>query len=132
MVDVLSSMFEMAKRPRSAERQVHPTGERWTVDDSWKQKVRDELVKREWSQADLAEKIDAVPASITNLLKPGTSQSRLIRRIQKVFGWVDTIAPVSAIERDDALRRLQRRWGSLSDEERQNVAAIVESLAAKR
>lgn len=129
---VVSSTTEMARKPRSTERQVHPTGERFTVDDAFKDRVRAELKARGWSQADLAEKISAVPASVTNLLKPGRSQSRLVPRVLKAFGWVDTTGPVVAVELDDALKRVQRSWGGLSEKDKQIALALVESLAAKR
>lgn len=123
----------VAKRGKEpVERQIHPTGERFTVDDAWKARVRAELVTRDWTQADLAAKISVVPASITNLLKPGVSQTRLVRRVQKVFGWVDDTAPVVAIGQDEALRRIQRKWGDLTDADKANIANIVESLTAKR
>jgi lambda repressor-like predicted transcriptional regulator len=129
-VDVVGSVL-VARKAQTSERQVHPKGERFSVDDTFKDRVRAELKARGWSQADLAGKISAVPASITNLLKPGKSQSRLVPRVLKVFGWVDTTGPVIAVPYDDALKRIARQWPELTDEQKSVVLSVIDSLASK-
>jgi transcriptional regulator with XRE-family HTH domain len=132
MVAVFSYPAEMAGQTRSGERQIHPTGDLITVDDAFKDRVRQELRERGWSQADLAEKISASPGGITGLLKPGTSQTRLYFRIIKLFGWADTSGPAGVTPLDDTLKRVTRKWPALTDADREIVRALVDSLASKR
>ncbi len=116
----------MAPRKSSKGRQEHPTGPLETVDDDWKQDVRDEMTKRGWDQKDLAEKISVSEASITNMFKPGKRQIRFKGRIAALFGWADPA------QMQDVLRRIQRAASKVSVEEAKNVASILESLAARR
>lgn len=124
---MLSSPVEMGRKPRVVERQVHPRGDRITVDDGWRDDVRAELERRGWKQEDLAKQIPCSPATVTNLLKPesegGSKQSRYVRRIHQVFGWRDTP--------DESLRFVNRRWPALSDEDRDTVRRLVDSLTKR-
>lgn len=133
---MLSSVVLMARKRDTPERQYHPRGELFSVDETWKERVRAELERRGWDQADLADQIPCSQATVTNLLKPakdgGSKQSRYARRILQIFGWPDTTGPVIAVVPDDALRRIQRKWPQLSEDERNLVSAMVESLTAKR
>jgi transcriptional regulator with XRE-family HTH domain len=132
MVAVFESWADMARRTSSDERQVHPIGERLTVDDEWKKDVRAELLRRDWKQEDLADKIDVSPATITKLLKPGRSQSRVVGRIHKVFGWTDPSTTAIASVRTGVHRRIDRGLQTLSERDLETIANLVESLAAKR
>lgn len=127
-MDVLSSTTEMARKSRSTERQIHPRGDRITVDDAWRAEVRAELAKRGWEQEDLAKQIPCSPATVTNLLKStkdgGSAQSRYVKRIHQIFGWRDTA--------DEGLRFVQRRWPSMTETERDAVRALVDSITSKR
>jgi len=127
----------MGRKRGSSERQVHPTGEMVSVDDAWKDSVRAELAARGWSQADLAGKIPAVKATVSNLLKPidegGSRQSRLVARIHKLFNWRDGAPQVAvAVAPDDPLRYIERKWPSLGEADRETVRRMVESLTTKR
>lgn len=125
----------MVRKARSEERQLHPTGERWTVDDRFKDKLRAWLEHEDMSQADLADKISVVPATITALLKPGRSQSRIVPRVLKLTKWeyvLDETNCVVVIENADAYKRIQKHLPSLSDADKDTVARLVESLATKR
>jgi transcriptional regulator with XRE-family HTH domain len=132
MVAVLEYPVQMPARRDDSERQFHPLGEKISVDDEWKEDVRSELRKREWTQADLAEKISVTPATITGLLKPGRSQSRVVARIHKVFGWIDPTSQAVASARTGVHRRIERGIASLSERDLETIAALVESLATKR
>jgi hypothetical protein len=136
MVAVFSSTTEMADRSRPTERQEHPTGEMFTVDDTWKARVKSELLARGMSQADLATAIDASPGAITGLLKSakagGVVQSRLVGRITKLFGWVDTTVAVVASPNEANMKRIARKWPALSPDEQAMIASLVDSLASKR
>lgn len=127
----------MVRKPRESEGQVHPTGEMVSVDDQWKADARAELVRRNWSQADLAKKIPAAKGTITNLLKPiaegGSRQSRLVGRIHKLFGWRDgSPKPAVAVVPDEPLRFIERKWPSLTEADRETVRRMVDSLTTKR
>jgi transcriptional regulator with XRE-family HTH domain len=128
----MESALDMARRTRSEERQVHPVGERFSVDDEWKRDVRAELERRDMTQADLAGKIDVTPATITNLLKPGRSQSRIVARIHKVFGWTDPAIAAVASAKSGTQKRIDRGLQLLDERDLETIAALVESLAAKR
>lgn len=121
----------MAGKDRD-DRQVHPRGAMVTVDATVRDRVRAELEQRGWSQADLARALHVSPATITNFFKPVDRQNRIYPRLVKLFGWVDTSAPATATAVDVALRRVQRKWDALSDEDRATVAALVDSLAKPR
>jgi lambda repressor-like predicted transcriptional regulator len=131
MVAVME-FVDMAKRTRSDERQVHPIGERFTVDDEWKKDVRAEIERRGMSQADLAHQIDVTPATITNLLKPGRSQSRIVARIHKAFSWTDPSTTSVAVAKSGVHRRIDRGLQLLDERDLETIAALVESLAGKR
>jgi lambda repressor-like predicted transcriptional regulator len=133
---VLESLPEMVKKPRSEERQVHPTGERFTVDDRFKNRVRAKLEAEGMSQRDLAEQISVQPATITNLLsKPGRTQSRVIMRILKLWKWqhvVDESNVIVVVDQLDARRRIARGLSHLTDADAEVVASLIESLATRR
>lgn len=133
---MLTSILEMAKKPRSEERQVHPTGERFTVDDRFKNRVRAKLEAEDMSQRDLAAQISVQPASITNLLnKPGRTQSRIVMRIIKLWKWqyvVDEENVIVVVDRIDAHKRIERGLPQLEPADVEVVAALIESLASKR
>lgn len=116
----------MAERARKG-RQDHPTGPLETVDESWKDDVRAELRRRGWDQKDLADKVDVSPATITNLFKPGPKQIRFKARVEELFGWTTKTDEERAV-----LDRLSRRASMLSRDAIEQVAALVDLLAAKR
>jgi acyl CoA:acetate/3-ketoacid CoA transferase alpha subunit len=126
----------MARRRDYPERQVHPTGELFSVDDSWRDSVRKELELRGWDQAELAKQIGCTAATVTHLLKPtaqgGSKQSRYVRDIHKAFNWKDITGPVVAVTADDALRFITKKWPSLSETDRAAIRALVDSLTTKR
>ena len=117
------------KRPGG---QTHPTGERWSIDEKYKVAVRAELRARGWSQARLARELGVVPASITHLFKSSTKQTRLVKRIAKLFNWVDTTGPIVATGVDDTFRLVAEDWLKLTVDERTAVANIVAAMAASR
>lgn len=113
-------------------RQKRPRGPLWTVDDDWKRDVLAAMVSKGISRADLARRIGVAPAAMTVLFRPTTKQSRLVPAIHRELGMVETTSAVSAIERDDAFKRLQRIWKALSEKEREHLISTGELLAAKR
>lgn len=107
---------EMVKRARESGRQPHPEGELKTVDDVVRERVREALRAKGWQQKDLALKIPVVPASITNLLKPGPPrQIRYLDRLYEVLGI------------EDQLQEVMDGWIELPPEVRSAIAAIVAS-----
>lgn len=114
----------MAKR-RPRERQEHPTGTLETIDDDWKQRVREAMAELEMDQKDLASKCNVSPASITNMLKPGPRQIRFRARVHRALGWPDP-------DRLDAgLRRIAENWSSLTEKQRDSIMALVDSITVK-
>jgi hypothetical protein len=127
---MLVSVLEMVRQKR-------PTGTLWTVDDSWKRDVTARMKEKGISRADLAREIRALgvsctPSAITILFRKETKQSRLVPYVHKVLGMVETTAPVMAITKDDAFRRLQRVWRDLTEAQREHLVATGELLAVKR
>jgi ribosome-binding protein aMBF1 (putative translation factor) len=110
----------MPSRSRPGGRQVHPKGPLRTVDDTVRKRVRDALDRKGWDQKDLADKIDVVPATITNLLKPGPP--RQIKYLQKLY---------EALGIEDDLEVVQRNWPTLSVEDRAIIRALVESRSKR-
>jgi ribosome-binding protein aMBF1 (putative translation factor) len=108
----------MPGRSRTSGRQVHPKGPLRTVDDEVRERVRNALHAKGWDQKDLAAKLDVVPATITNLLRPGAP--RQIKYLEQLFG-------VLGIE--DDLEFVQRNWMDLEPEDRAVIRALV---AARR
>ncbi len=133
---MLTSTLEMAKKQPPAERQVHPTGERFTVDDRFRVRVRDKLESDGMSQRDLAALIKVQPASITNLLNSaGRYQSRIVMRIIKLWKWqyiVDGDNVIVIVDKIDAQRRIARALPTLSEADQEMLAQLAESLASKR
>jgi ribosome-binding protein aMBF1 (putative translation factor) len=125
-VHVLESSLLVARKQRSKGRQVHPTGPLDTVDESWKDDVRAEMRRRGWDQKDLAEKIPASPASITNMFKPGPRQTRFKRRIEELCGWTTNARA------QELLDKINRRASTLSLDAIEKVAGLVDLLATKR
>ncbi len=118
----------MAKKTASGGRQEHPHGPLDTVEDWWKDDVRVEMRRRGWMQKDLAREIDASEGTITNMMKPGPTQLRLVfkQRIHKAFGWPDPV------KMGELIRQITRNITKLPVEEAQSIAAIVNSLVNKR
>lgn len=93
VVRVLASLLQTfgvdglgKKKPKKKQRR--PTGPYVTYDEKWRERVRVELRRRGWDQQALADAVGCSEGSITNLLKPGPPrQSRLVRRVERVFGW---------------------------------------------
>ena len=117
-------------------RQKRPTGPLWTVDDDWKKDVERRMEKQGISRADLARRIrelggQCTASAITILFRKSTKQSRLVPYVHRVLGMAETTAPVVAIAKDDAFRRLQRVWRDLTDQQREHLIATGELLAAK-
>ena len=104
----------------------------WAVDEAWKNDVSERMKERGISRSDLARLVGADPASITVLFRDSTKQSRLVPKIHKALGMADTTAPVVAIARDDAFRRLEKIWRDLSEKERAHLIATGELLASKK
>lgn len=112
------------KRPKAA--QVHPTGPLKTVEEPWKDDLREEMKTRGWDQQTLAEKIPASPGAISNMFKPGPRQTRLKDRIEELVGWVNTP------QLEQVFRRVEHRWTKLSVAEAENIAGLIESLTKKK
>jgi ribosome-binding protein aMBF1 (putative translation factor) len=126
-VHVLSSALLAAKKSRSKGRQTHPTGPLETVDESWKDDLRAEMRRRGWTQKDLAEKIPAAPASITNLFKAGPRQIRFKHRIEELCGWSQKTP-----REKELIEQISRRAAQLPLEAIEQVAGLVDLLANKR
>ena len=75
-----------------------PDGPAFAITPQWKQRVRDELARRDWSQMDFAALLDVDQSSISTLLGPEAKQTRLAPRIHEVFGW----PPPEALKVTDA------------------------------
>lgn len=105
---------DMARRSPSGGRQVHPKGPLRTVDDGIRERVEKALVNKQWEQKDLAAKLDVSPATITNLLKRG--EPRQIKYLPQLF---------AALDIEDELELVQRKWPSLTPEIQAAIAAIV-------
>lgn len=96
----------------------------YQVDQAWKTAVRALMDRRKISQADLARKIGASPASLVRLFKPETIQSGLVPAIHRVLS-LDPPLATTISERDDAKRRLDRIWNELSEEERNLLLSVA-------
>lgn len=114
MATVATFAFVMPSRSRSTGRQVHPKGPLRTVDNSVRQRVRDKLEAKGWDQKDLAAKLGVVPASISNLLKPGPP--RQIKYLPDLY---------AALGIEDDLETIVRNWPELSPEDRAVIVALV-------
>lgn len=117
------------KRPTKTSargRQEHPKGPLLTVDDSFVEQVQAELTKRGWDQKQFAEEISISEGAISRLMQPGTKQIRFKPRIQEFFGWkID--------ERGEkAIRQIMDKAPLLDADDAETVAALINSLAAKR
>ncbi len=122
---VLSSTIGMARKKPSNGRQVHPSGHVDTVDDWWKDEVRLEMEKREWTQQDLAQQLGLSPAAISNMFKPGPRQIRFKPKIHKLFGWPD------ATKQGEYARRMERGLHLVSLEDSERIVGLLESLTKK-
>jgi ribosome-binding protein aMBF1 (putative translation factor) len=120
MVAVVSSVLVAQERSRSRGRQEHPKGPLRTVDDVVRDRVRVALTAKGWDQKDLAAKINVVPATITNLLKPGPP--RQIKFLPQLF---------AALDLDDDLERIVRNWPGLSSEDKAVIVALVAARSSK-
>jgi hypothetical protein len=126
---------EMAKKLRSAERQVHPDGERITVDDRFRDRVRAKLEKEDMSMRDLAGQISVQPASISNLLAhTGRHQYRIVTRIVKLWKWQYVIDDnvLVVVDNAEAHKRITRGLSQLDEAGAELVAQLIEQLAIKK
>lgn len=121
MVAAVSFPVSMPSRSRSNGRQVHPKGPLQTVDDTVRQRVRDKLEARGWDQKDLAAKLGVVPATITNLLKPGAP--RQIKYLAELY---------KALDIEDDLATVQNNWPDLPPEVRAVIVALVEARTHRK
>lgn len=130
MSAVPSILVARTKRP-SQGRQEHPSGELISIDEIWKARVRREIKARKWLQKDLADKVGVVPATITNLLGEEQMQGRrvVVEAIHRAFGWEP---PPATRVIDEAYAKIVNSLPSLSEIEREQIAALVNSLATKR
>jgi ribosome-binding protein aMBF1 (putative translation factor) len=111
---VLESQTVMVRKSRDTGRQSHPEGELKTVDDAMRERIREAMRAKGWQQQELADKIPVVPATITNLLKPGPArQIRYLPRLLHVLGIADQ------------LQEVIEGWPDLPPEARNIVAALV-------
>ncbi len=104
------------------------------MDDNWKKDVLKRMDERLVSKADLARELNVAPSAVTQLLsfaEGSPRQSRLVPRIHKILGLVNTTKPADAIERDDAYRRLMASWADLSNEQREEIARLSELLSKR-
>ncbi len=114
MVAVASLAIEMPGSSRSTGRQEHPKGPLRTVDNTVRERVREALRAKGWEQKDLADKLDVVPATITNLLKPGPNrQIKYLPKLLRVLGLKDDLDEVT------------ESWADLSGEDRAVIVALV-------
>lgn len=121
MVAAVLSGLAMAARSRSTGRQVHPKGPLRFVDDQLRQRVRSALAAKGWDQKDLADKLDVVPASITNLLKPGPRrQIKFLPKLLAVLGI------------DDEFEMVQANWQELPPEDRAVIVALIAARVGKK
>lgn len=103
--------------------QRRPTGPMWTVDRAWKDDVRVLMKQQGISQADLARTLSVSPASLTNLFKPETKQSRLVPAIHKALG-IPTPTTTRIDEGDELRARLEKIWRDLTPEQRELLVAV--------
>jgi hypothetical protein len=109
---------------RDMPRQTRPRSNYVTVDEAWKSDIKALMAQRGISQAELARRIRCAPASITLLFKPATDQSRLVPAIHKVLG-LDPPSGATISQRDDAKRRLDSIWDSLSTADREVLLTVA-------
>lgn len=111
---VLESQTSMVRKPRENGRQQHPEGELKTVDNLMRERIREAMLAKGWEQQELAAKIPVVPATITNLLKPGPPrQIRYLPKLLQVLGLADQ------------LQEVIEGWPELPPEARNVIAALV-------
>jgi len=114
-------------------RKRHPTGPLWTVDDPWKQRVKKRMgtLDPPITPADLARRIGVSKSAITVLFRSETKQSRLVPKIHKALDMVDETSAVSAVAKDDLLKRFLRAWVDLTQAQREHLIATAQLLADK-
>lgn len=115
----------MARKRRSSEPQVHPTGPLETVDEPWKNDLRADMKREGWLQRDLAAKINVSEGAISNMFKPGPRQIRFKARIEALF------RRETSPKLDEVRRRIDSKVRYLSLEDAERVAGIVESLTRR-
>lgn len=111
----------MVRKQRTRGRQVHPKGPFDTVDDELKIELRKAMDAKGWDQKDLAREIPCSPASITNLFKPGSRQTRFKRRLFEVLG-------IPGTDTDDLFREATRGWPRLSRKKAALVVSMIREL----
>lgn len=114
----------------SAEKQKRPSGRHATVDDDWKDAVREALRRGGISRADLARQVGVTPSAITLLLKPGTSETRLAAKIAKALELKSTpvARPVALVVVDDSVERIIRAIRTMTPKQREAFASLAETI----
>lgn len=120
MVGVLTSWPDMA-------RQTRPSGPSWPVDDAWKRGVLAEMAEAGISRSEMARRVGCKPSALTVLFGPETIQSRLVPAIHRELS---RPAPSIVTASDEVLRRINRKWPSLSKEQRTLIDQMIDQLVA--
>ena len=113
-----------------AERQTRPKGAPELIDEKWKKATLERMKELGITRADLARSCGVTPSAITTIFQPQTESTRLKTAIHKALGFV-AIEATPAVTKEDALRRVTKRWGDLSEEQREHVARLVDMLTGK-
>jgi len=112
-------------------KQTRPAGAHYPIDAVWKARVEARLAELGWNRSELARKIRATPSGITVMLRPKTTQSRLVPAVHRAFDW----NPPPTAPAQDGIDEDMATWSQLFDDldpsGRELVVALARKLARK-
>lgn len=99
-------------------------GTSYVVDDDWRNRVEEQLVKKGWKRADLARESKVGKSTITDLLNGNTNECVGLPQIHKALGWDPPLPPILS---NDATE-LHGIWERLDDFERGRLLERARSI----
>lgn len=91
-----------------------PKGPQYRITSTWQTRVNEELARRRWERQEFADRLGVVPATITNILRPGAGTSRHVPEINRLL---DIAPPEYEDGYDQESHELTRKLRALDSKE---------------
>lgn len=121
-------------RTKGPAKQVHPSGQLISVGPEERERLKARRIELEMHQDEIAARVGVAPATISNL---ETGRSKQVKKVvyAKIYRALYGAAPsveATAIDKDEAYRRIVEGALELNEGEQAAVAALIEKLREGR
>src|SRR4051794_14050036 len=101
-------------------RQSRPHGQWFPISSEWKADIDERLHAKGWTRAELARRLKCEASAVTNLFRPNTHLSRLVRNIHQLL---DLPPPLPLARFNESLYQIAIAWPILPKADQARAAS---------